>query len=114
MARISLRRWASSSMSTALVFFIAMQLPAVESHAQTGPVTGAYPAKPIRIIVPFPPGGSNDIIGRYIAQKLSARLAQPTVIDNRAGADAIIGTQLAANATADGYTLLIRSCRTTR
>ena len=71
------------------------------AHAQ-----GSYPTKPIRIIVPFPPGGSNDIVGRYIGQKLAARLEQQTVIDNRAGADAIIGTQLASTAPADGYTLL--------
>ena len=71
------------------------------AHAQ-----GNYPTKPIRIIVPFPPGGSNDIVGRYIGQKLAARLGQQTVIDNRAGADAIIGTQIASTAPADGYTLL--------
>ena len=68
-----------------------------------------YPTKPIRIIVPFPPGGSNDLVGRYVGQKLTARLGQQTVIDNRAGADAIIGTQLAASAPPDGYTLLIVS-----
>src|SRR5690349_13377337 len=68
-----------------------------------------YPTKPIRIIVPFPPGGSNDIIGRFIGQKLGARLGQQAVIDNRAGADAIIGTALAANAAPDGYTFLIVS-----
>lgn len=68
-----------------------------------------YPAKPVRLIVPFPPGGSNDIVARYIGQKLTARLGQQIVIDNRAGADAIIGTQLAAGAVADGYTLLIAS-----
>ncbi len=75
-----------------------------ESRAQS-----TYPAKPIRLIVPFPPGGSNDIVGRYIGQKLAARLGQPIVIDNRAGADAIIGTQLAAGAAADGYTFLSAS-----
>jgi tripartite-type tricarboxylate transporter receptor subunit TctC len=68
-----------------------------------------YPVKPIRIIVPFPPGGSNDLVGRYVGQKLTMRLGQQTVIDNRAGADGIIGTQLAANAVPDGYTLLLSS-----
>ncbi len=68
-----------------------------------------YPVKPVRIIVPFPPGGSNDLVGRYVGQKLTMRLGQQTVIDNRAGADAMIGTQLAANAVADGYTLLLAS-----
>jgi tripartite-type tricarboxylate transporter receptor subunit TctC len=69
----------------------------------------AYPSRPIRIIVPFPPGGSNDIVARYFGQKLTQRLGQQTVIDNRAGADAIIGTQLAAVAPPDGYTLLVVS-----
>ena len=83
----------------------------IASIAGTAPVLAAeaYPTKPIRIIVPFPPGGSNDIIGRFIGQKLSARLGQQVVIDNRAGADAIIGTALAANAAPDGYTFLIVS-----
>ena len=99
------RAWAI----TALVCVIAMQLRSGEIQAQSAHVTGAYPTKSIRIIVPFPPGGANDIIGRYIGQKLTARLGQQTVIDNRAGADAIIGTSLAANAAPDGYTLLIAS-----
>jgi tripartite-type tricarboxylate transporter receptor subunit TctC len=68
-----------------------------------------YPNKAIRLIVPFPPGGSNDLVARYVGQKLTARLGQQTVIDNRAGADGIVGTQLAANAVADGYTLLLAS-----
>ena len=68
-----------------------------------------FPAKPIRMIVPFPPGGSNDILGRFLAQKMSERLGQQTIDDNRAGADGIIGTELAARAPADGYTLLVVS-----
>ena len=74
------------------------------AHAQGAHAT--YPTKPVRIIVPFPPGGSNDIVARYVAQRLSGRLAQQMVIDNRGGADAIIGTQLASAAPVDGYTLL--------
>ena len=68
-----------------------------------------YPAKSIRMIVPFPPGGSNDIVGRFMGQKLSERLGQQVVIDNRGGADGIIGTEIAARAPADGYTILIAS-----
>jgi tripartite-type tricarboxylate transporter receptor subunit TctC len=68
-----------------------------------------FPAKPIRLIVPFPPGGSNDILGRFIAHKMSERLSRQTVVDNRPGADGIIGTELAARAPADGHTLLIVS-----
>ena len=65
-----------------------------------------YPSKPIRIIVPFPPGGSNDLLARYFGDKLTERLGQQSVVDNRAGANGIIGTQIAASATADGYTTL--------
>jgi tripartite-type tricarboxylate transporter receptor subunit TctC len=65
-----------------------------------------FPNKPIRIIVPFPPGGSNDLLARYFGDKLTERLGQQTVIDNRGGANGIIGTQIAAAATPDGYTAL--------
>lgn len=68
-----------------------------------------YPNKPIRIIVPFPAGGSNDILARYFGDKLTERLGQSSIIDNRGGANGIIGTEIAANAPADGYTLLIVS-----
>ena len=69
----------------------------------------SYPNKPVRIIVPFPPGGSNDIVGRFIASKLSSRMGRQFVIDNRGGADSVIGTSLAATSQPDGYTLLIAS-----
>jgi tripartite-type tricarboxylate transporter receptor subunit TctC len=68
-----------------------------------------YPNRPVRLIVPFPPGGSNDILGRFLAAKLTERLGQQVIVDNRPGADGIIGTDLAARATPDGYTLLIVS-----
>ncbi len=68
-----------------------------------------YPARPIRMIVPFPPGGSNDIVGRVIGQQLGDRLGKPVVIDNRGGAGGLIGTETAINAQPDGYTLLVIS-----
>ncbi len=67
------------------------------------------PTKPIRMIVPFPPGGSNDIVGRLVANDLSPLLGQQVVIDNRGGAGGIIGTEIAANSQPDGHTLLIAS-----
>ncbi len=67
------------------------------------------PTKPVRVIVPFPPGGSNDIVGRLVANDLSPLLGQQVVIDNRGGAGGIIGTEIAANAQPDGHTLLIAS-----
>lgn len=66
-----------------------------------------YPAKPIRLIVPYPPGGPNDIFGRMMAQKLSEAFGQQVIADNRGGASGIIGTELVARAAPDGYTLLL-------
>lgn len=73
------------------------------------PVAAAYPTKPVRLIVPFPPGGSNDIVARMVANELSPLLGQQVVIDNRGGAGGIIGTEIAAGAQPDGHTLLIAS-----
>lgn len=74
-------------------------------------VAGAqqYPTKPVRIIIPFPPGGSNDIVGRLIAQQLSERTGKQFVIDNRGGAGGVLGTEIAAHSAPDGYTLLVIS-----
>jgi len=69
----------------------------------------AYPARPVRIISGFPPGGSNDLYARLIAQWLSERLGQQFFVENRAGAGGNLGTEAAANAAADGYTLLLTS-----
>ena len=71
----------------------------VSVHAQ------GYPNKPIRLIVPFPPGGGNDVIGRIIAQKLTERFGQQVVVDNRAGANGIVGLQALMQAPPDGYTI---------
>ena len=71
-----------------------------------------YPVKPIRIIVPWPAGGTTDILARIVGQQLSANLAQPVVIDNRGGASGNIGSEVAVRAVADGYTLLFGSMST--
>jgi len=61
-----------------------------------------YPSKPLRLIVPFPPGGVTDIVGRLLAQRLGESLGRPVVVDNRGGANGLIGAQAAAKAPADG------------
>ena len=70
--------------------------------------TVAYPTKPITLIVPFPPGGSTDIVGRVVADGLSKELGQPVVIENRGGAGGAVGTAVAAKAAPDGHTLVAR------
>ena len=85
---------------------IALALVATLAEGQ------AYPSKPIHLIVPFPPGGPTDIVGRLVGQKLSEGLGQPVVVDNRPGAGGTVGSTAAAKAAPDGYTLLYGSTST--
>src|SRR5262245_46608936 len=73
--------------------FAVLLVAAVTVHAaqSVADSSAAYPTRPVRLIVPFPPGGSNDILGRYLAHYLTERLGRQVVIDNRGGADGIIG-----------------------
>jgi tripartite-type tricarboxylate transporter receptor subunit TctC len=66
-----------------------------------------YPAKPVTVVVAYPPGGQNDVAARVVSQSMASRLNQAVVVENRAGADGIIGAQLAAKSAPDGYTLLL-------
>ena len=77
-----------------------------------GAAAQAWPAKPIRLMVPFPPGGSTDIVARIVAQKLSERLGQSIVIENRGGAGGTIGTAVIAKSAPDGYNLTVASTST--
>jgi tripartite-type tricarboxylate transporter receptor subunit TctC len=81
--------------------FAAVAFVFTAAHAQ------GYPAKPVRFIIPFPPGGGTDTMARVMAPKLSEALGQQVVIDNRGGAGATIGTEIAAKSPPDGYTLLL-------
>jgi tripartite-type tricarboxylate transporter receptor subunit TctC len=72
-----------------------------------GAAAQGYPARPIRMVVPYPPAGANDLLGRLIGERLAALLGQPVVIDNRPGANGIIGVELAKHSAPDGYTLVM-------
>ena len=75
------------------------------AHAQTV----AYPSRPVRLVVPFAAGGTNDILGRIVADRFAEKLGQPFVADNRGGANTVVGSEIVARATPDGHTLLIVS-----
>ena len=97
-------------MKARLAVTLAVLLAAGGVHAaQRAGAEAEYPTRPVRLIVPFPPGGSNDIMARYFAQYLTERFGRQVVVDNRPGADAIIGTEIASRAQPDGHTLLIAS-----
>lgn len=96
-----------AALLTAVCAALASAVCAAQSAAQK------YPDKAIRFIVPFPPGGGNDILARALAPKMGEFLGQPVVIDNRAGAGGNIGTDIAAKSAPDGYTILIASNQVT-
>jgi len=73
--------------------------------ASTALVAQAFPAKPIRVIVPFPPGGGNDVIARVVAQRMTDRLGQTVIVENRAGANGMVGLEVLAKSAPDGYTI---------
>jgi tripartite-type tricarboxylate transporter receptor subunit TctC len=88
------------------IFLVSMLFASGAALAQ------AFPAKPVRVVVPFPPGGGTDIVARTVTPKMAEILGQPFVIENRAGAGGNIGTEAVAKSPADGYTLLVASAST--
>ena len=87
--------------------FVLLLIALVCSGCTAAVAATTYPDKPVRLIVPFAPGGTIDVLGRIIGEKLSARLGQPFVIDNRAGANSVIGCEIVAHAAPDGHTIII-------
>jgi len=85
------------------IFAVFALLASFSSYGQ------GFPSHPVRMVIPFPPGGSNDIVGRMIAAQLPAQLGQPVVVENKGGAGGTLGTDIAAKAAPDGYTLLLIS-----
>ncbi len=97
-----------------LILGLSMSFASIVANAQS-PASGSsqsYPSKPIRLIVPFPPGGAVDILGRAMAQKLSENLPHNMIVDNRVGGAGAVGSEAAAKSAPDGYTLLMGSTTT--
>jgi len=92
-----------------LFYRITVSIFALALHFPATAVAQAYPEKPVRVIVVFPPGGSNDVVARIVFQKMSEMLGEQFVIDNRGGAAGAIGSEVVANSPADGYTLMVQS-----
>ena len=90
-----------------LVSYLVGASSGVAAQAPAPTAASGYPAKAIRMIVPFPPGGSADILARTIGQKMNEGLAQPVIIDNRPGAGTAIGAEATARSASDGYTIMI-------
>ena len=92
-----------SILMVAAIALVCASQPALAAAA------AEYPVKPVRVIVPFAPGGTNDVAARIVAEKFSERFAQSFVVDNRAGANGVVGAEIVARAAPDGYTLLVAS-----
>ena len=104
-ARCGARQPREPKLHTRLIF--AGVLLAAAAHGHAADTASAYPSKPVRVIVTFVPGGGTDLMARTIGQKLADAWGHQFVVDNRGGAGGIIGTEIAARATPDGYTLLL-------
>ena len=98
------RQWLKAALSTCMM---AVACGGLALGPSTAAAQAAYPAKPIRLVVPFATGGVTDTSGRLIAEQLSKRLGQQVIVDNKPGASGNIGTQMVASAEPDGYTLLL-------
>ena len=99
------------SIAAVILFVVATESGAADAQpAKTGPVAG-YPSRPVRLVVPVPPGGSSDAAARIISQKLTEAWGQQVLVDNRTGAAEIIGTDIVAKSNPDGYTLVFVSLR---
>src|SRR5262245_47200223 len=92
-------------MSRTIVMLVSA-CAAMLAPAAPAQIAAAYPAKPVRVIVPLAPGGNQDIVARAIAEEISKGLGQQVIVENRPGASALVGTQAVAKAAPDGYTLL--------
>ena len=110
--RLAEEEQAMSKHSGLKVAIVAVTAAAAAALGSFDAAAQAYPARPIRIVVPFPPGGGTDIGTRIVGQKLQDALGQPVVIENKPGASGIVGSEFTAKATPDGYTLMMANIGT--
>src|SRR5215213_5060832 len=92
---------------SALVLKVFVALALALPVARAPHAAESWPSRPIKLIVPYAPGGATDSVARHVAQPLGEALGQPVVVENRAGAGGLLGTEAVANAAPDGYTLLM-------
>jgi tripartite-type tricarboxylate transporter receptor subunit TctC len=97
----------TATSASVLAVAVAGALGVVTRHASAA--DAGYPQKVVRMVIPFAPGGSNDIVGRMVGMQLQERIGQTVIIDNRAGAGGVIGTEMVARAAPDGYTIMVVS-----
>ncbi|OGA50672.1 MAG: hypothetical protein A3G24_18630 [Betaproteobacteria bacterium RIFCSPLOWO2_12_FULL_62_13] len=93
--------------TTALAAILAVAAATPAAGAQSASATASYPTRPIRLVITYPPGGNTDLVGRAVALRLTEAWGQQVVVDNRGGAGGVLGTLIAKQAPADGYTLLL-------
>ena len=89
--------------------FSVVVFAAVAALAPFAVFAQAYPVKPVRILVPWPPGGANDVVGRVVAQRLTEQFGQQVIVENRGGASGVVGADLVAKGPGDGYTIMVHS-----
>src|SRR5687768_11715336 len=110
-----MRLSAAAAIAVGIMFALppATDVGAAAPQAASTSSGQAFPTRPIRLVVPWPPGGISDTSARILAQHMSANVGQPVIVDNRAGAGSTIGHDLVAKSSADGYTLLYADVTTT-
>ena len=96
-----------AALAAHFVTALSVTAPAGAAQPLSGVSAQSYPTRPIRLVVPFGPGGGSDYVGRLVGQKLNEQMGQPVVVDNRPGAASLVGTELVARAAPDGYTLCL-------